>query len=141
MSDSYSPTESKYKGGADEKYITYDLEQSTRGDNTAMYPKVKRVYVSGDVTGTEIGTFAKESGKEVFGMRIAYERTRAGYERSGYKATRSDTGTTYEVPPTMVEGSSETFERIEELPEDAKNIAFHDSDLPERYERALQDVK
>ncbi len=35
----YQPTESKYKGGADEMYITYDLEQPTRGGGKALYPK------------------------------------------------------------------------------------------------------
>jgi hypothetical protein len=45
----YRPTESGYKGGAEEMYVTYDLEQCTRGGDTALYPKVKRVYVPGDV--------------------------------------------------------------------------------------------
>jgi hypothetical protein len=35
----YRPTEAKYKGGADEMYVTYDLEQHTRGGGTALYPK------------------------------------------------------------------------------------------------------
>ena len=33
---SYHPTESKYKGGAREMYVTYDLEQHTRGGGTAQ---------------------------------------------------------------------------------------------------------
>mgnify|MGYP006987906056 CR=1 FL=1 len=28
--EDYKPTESKYKGGAREMYVTYDLEQKTR---------------------------------------------------------------------------------------------------------------
>ena len=31
----YRPTESKYKGGAQEMYVTYDLEQKTRGGGSA----------------------------------------------------------------------------------------------------------
>ncbi len=50
-SHGYRPTESKYKGDAKEMYVTYDIEQKTRGDSTAMYPKVKRVYIAGDVCG------------------------------------------------------------------------------------------
>ena len=46
----YRPTESKYKSGAHEMYVTYDLEQKTRSERNAMYPKVKRVYVSSNVT-------------------------------------------------------------------------------------------
>jgi hypothetical protein len=42
----YRPTESKYKGGAHEMYVTYDLEQKTRGEQSAVYPRVKRVYIS-----------------------------------------------------------------------------------------------
>jgi hypothetical protein len=38
----YRATESKYKGGAHEMYVTYDLEQRTRS-GSAIYPKVKRV--------------------------------------------------------------------------------------------------
>ena len=33
----YRSTESKYKGGAQEMYVTYDLEQ-TRGRQNALYP-------------------------------------------------------------------------------------------------------
>ena len=36
-------------------YIAYDLEQKTRGDGHAFYPKVKRVYIAGDVK--EMSTF------------------------------------------------------------------------------------
>lgn len=63
----YKPTESKYKGEADEMFVTYDLEQNTRGDNTALYPKVKRVYIAGDVKGWEVGETQKQSGKETYG--------------------------------------------------------------------------
>ena len=45
----YRPTESKYKGGAHEMYITYDLKQKTRGGESRLYPKVKRVYIAGDI--------------------------------------------------------------------------------------------
>ena len=31
-------------------YVTYDLEQQTRGGGSAIYPKVKRVYIAGDVS-------------------------------------------------------------------------------------------
>jgi|SRR6056297_285679 len=140
-SDDYRPTEAKYKGGAKEMYVTYDLEQQTRGDNTAMYPKVKRVYIAGDVTDWQVGTFRKESGKEVFGVKIEYQQGREAYERSGYTAERSDTGTEYEVPPTKVEGSVSTFTQIVELPEAAQNVQFHSQDLPDKYQDALQDVR
>lgn len=139
--DDYRPTESKYKGGAKEMYLTYHIEQETRGNSTAMYPKVKRVYIAGDVKHWEAGTFTKQSGKETFGVKIDYEQGREGYERSGYTARRSDTGTEYEVPPTKVEKSVSSFSQIVELPEKAQDIQLHTDKLPELYQDALQDVR
>ncbi|TLM78145.1 hypothetical protein ACONUD_18110 [Microbulbifer harenosus] len=140
-SNGYQSTESKYKGGAKEMYVTYDLEQATRGEGSATYPKVKRVYIAGDVTGRDVGHFEKQSGSKVFGVKVEYERTREGYHRSGYTAERSDTGTEYEVKPTRVEESSSQFSQIVELPENAENIQFREGDLPEKYRSALQDVR
>ncbi|HVZ39409.1 MAG TPA: hypothetical protein VHI13_09040 [Candidatus Kapabacteria bacterium] len=45
----YRSTESKYKGGATEMYVTYDLDQKNRGGSSSTRPKVKRVYIAGDV--------------------------------------------------------------------------------------------
>ncbi len=87
----YKSTESKYKGGAEEMYITYDLWQQTRGDNRALYPKVKRVYIAGEVKDWEAGTFRRRSGKDIHGVKIAYEQSRGGYTRKGYTAHRGDT--------------------------------------------------
>lgn len=137
----YRPTEAKYKGGAEEMYVTYDLEQETRGDSSALYPKVKRVYIAGDVKDWEVGKVEKRSGRKVHGVAIEYEQTREGYHRQGYTATRGDT--TYEVEPTDVEGTSQTFRRVVEIPEDAQNVHFYATDekLPEKYQSALQDVR
>jgi hypothetical protein len=59
----YRPTESKYKGGAQEMYVTYDLEQKTRGEHEAVYPKVKRVYVAGNVKDWKSGTVRNKLGR------------------------------------------------------------------------------
>lgn len=53
----YKSTGSRYKGGAEEMCITCDLEQRTRGGGTAMYPKVKRVYIAGNVSEWSVGFF------------------------------------------------------------------------------------
>jgi len=85
---SYRPTEAKYKGGADEMYVTYDLDQRTRGARHADFPKVKRVYIVGDVKDWKPGVFQNKVGREVHGIRIEYEQRRSGYRRSGFTASR-----------------------------------------------------
>jgi len=136
----YRPTESKYKGGAHEMYVTYDLEQKTRR-GSAIYPKIKRDYIAGDVQDWNVGQVKKRSGREVYGVQIAYEQRRKGYRRREYAAERG--GTAYQVAPASVEGTSQQFMRIEEVPERAQNVRFYTdaSKLPEKYRHAVQDVR
>jgi hypothetical protein len=137
----YKPTESQYKGGAKEMYVAYDLKQQTRGDDTAMYPKVKRVYIAGEVKDWKTGNVMKRSGRTVPGVEIKYEQTRAGYRRKGYTAERN--GTKYKVKPTTVEGSSQEFRKVVEIPKGAQNVQFYKQQekLPKKYQSALQDVR
>jgi hypothetical protein len=137
----YRATESKYKGGASEMYITYDLEQKTRGGGSTLLPKVKRVYIAGDVKGWEPGDFRKRSGREVHGVRIEYEQSRRPYRRGAYTATRGRTG--YEVPETGVAATIQRFAQVVELPREARNIRFHAAarDLPEPYRHARQRIR
>jgi len=135
----YKTTESKYKGGAEETYVTYDLWQATRGENQALYPRVKRVYIAGHVKDWHVGTFAKRTGEKVRGGKIEYEQSRAGYTRQGYTATRG--ATRYHVPPTQVRKSTAHFLQIVEVPEAAHNVQFHMGELPQKYRHALQDVR
>ena len=140
MKRQYKSTESKYKGGAKEMYVTYDLKQPTRGDGSAMYPKVKRVYIAGDVKDWKTGTVKKRSGQMVHGVAIQYQQTRAGYHRKGYTAKRD--GTTYTVKPATIEGSSQQFRKVIEIPERAQNIkVYKPNKLPKKYQSALQDVR
>jgi hypothetical protein len=137
----YRPTESKYKGGAEEMYITYDLEQKTRGVGSAVYPKVKRVYIAGDVKGWHAGNVQKRSGRQVHGVQIEYEQSRSGYRREGYSAERG--GTTYPVVPAKVGRTSQRFVQVVEVPKDARNVRFYPrpGKLPAKYRQALQDVR
>src|SRR5262245_18822598 len=127
----YRTTASKYKGGAEEMHITYDLLQATRGEGRALYPKVKRVYIAGKVKDWHVGAFAKRTGRQTYGVKINYEQSRAGYTRQGYTATRGTTR--YQVPPTRVEGSVASFSKIVEVPAEANNVQFHTGKLPEQY--------
>jgi hypothetical protein len=122
-------------------YVTYDLARKTRSGGTATYPKVKRVYIAGEVQGSKLGTFSKRSGRQVRGVRIEYEQTRSRYHRQAFEAQRGDSH--YQVAPASVSPASQHFVQIVEVPEDARNVRFH-ADLgsvPERYAHALQRVR
>jgi hypothetical protein len=137
----YRSTESKYKGGAQEMYITYDLKQKTRGGDEKLYPKVKRVYIAGDVKDWKTGTMKKRSGKTVHGVAIEYQQSRKGYQRSGFSAKRGSTS--YAVKPSSVAGTAQKFRQVLEVPQDAQNIHFYNNaqKLPAKYRTALQNVR
>lgn len=135
----YRPTESKYKGGAKEMYVTYDLTQKTRGPRPAVYPKVKRVYIAGDVQGWEVGDFEKRTGRKVHGVKIDYRQSRSGYSRQGFSARRGSTE--YEVSPANIGASTSTFSQIVPVPKAAEHVRFHRGRLPQKYQQALQDVR
>ena len=141
MTDGYRPTEAKYKGGADEMCVTYDLDQRTRGGKQAEYPKVKRVYIAGDVTEWQPGVLRKRTGREVHGVRIAYEQRRAGYRRRRFTASRG--GRRYGIEPSSAKSSVQRFVQVVELPSAARNVHFYPKGraLPERYHSALQRIR
>ena len=127
----YHPTESKYKGGAQEMYVTYDLKQKTRSGDSKLYPKVKRVYIAGDVKDWKTGNIKKRTSRTVHGVAIEYEQTRKGYRRSGA------------AQPSTVKPTSQRFRQVVEVPKDAQNIHFYKSaqKLPSKYRSALQNVR
>ncbi len=136
----YKPTESQYKGNAEEMYVAYDIEQNTRGNNKALYPKVKRVYIAGDIKKWETGDFKRRTGGMVHGIAIQYEQTRSGYHRKGYTAERN--GKTYKVGPAVIKPTIQKFRKVVAVPMDARNIHFYadPKKLPEKYRSALQNV-
>jgi hypothetical protein len=137
----YRPTTSKYKGGAQEMYVTYDLEQKTRSDGSAMYPKVKRVYIAGQVRDWKLGVVKKKSGREVYGVLINYEQSRKSHHCKGYTAQHGKT--TYATSPASVGATSQKFAQVIEVPERAGNVHFYTKlgELPATYRHALQRVR
>jgi hypothetical protein len=122
-------------------YITYDLEQKTRGGDSKMYPKVKRVYIAGEVKDWKTGNVKKRSGKSVHGVAIEYEQSRKGFQRKAFTAQRGRTS--YPVKPSPVGRTSQTFRQVLEVPPDAQNIHFYKnaSKLPQKYRSAVQSVR
>jgi len=138
----YRPTESKYKGGAHEMFVTYDIDQKTRGGGIATYPKVKRVYIAGAVKDWKAGQVQKRTGREVHGVRIEYEQgRRRRYHRKGFTAARG--ATEYQVSPAGVGATSQRFVQVVEVPDAARNVRFYTDrgGLPEKYRHALQHVR
>ena len=137
----YHSTESKYKGGAQEMYVTYDEKQKTRGGEEKLYPKVKRVYIAGDVKDWKVGSVRKRTGRQVHGVEIQYEQSRSGFQRSAFTAQRGRTQ--YNVKPSSVGRTSQRFRQVVEIPPDAKNVHFYKSasKLPARYQSAVQNVR
>jgi hypothetical protein len=137
----YRSTESKYKGGAQEMYITYDLRQTTRAGDSKLYPKVRRVYIAGNVKDWKTGNIKKRSGKTVHGVAIEYEQSRKGYRRGSFTAKRGETS--YTVKPASVGGTTQKFRQVLEVPQNAQNIHFYSNarKLPAKYRSALQRVQ
>lgn len=137
----YHPTESKFKGGAEEMFVTYDLPQQTRGGNETLYPKVKRVYIAGKVKDSKLGDFEKRTGRIVHGMIIEYEQSRKSYSRRPFTAVRGKTK--YQVASSSVGKTSQKFKQVVEVPVKAKHVAFYKNagKLPQKYQHALQNVR
>jgi hypothetical protein len=121
-------------------YVTYELDQHTAGGTTASFPKIKCVYIAGNVKHWAVGEFAKRTGRKVHGVRIEYEQSRRAYKREGYRAMRN--GQAVDVRPSGVGATAQRFTQIVELPRHTHNVEFHTSrkELPERYQHALQRV-
>jgi hypothetical protein len=136
----YRSTASKFKGGAHEMYITYDIKRSTRSGSTVM-PRVKRVYIAGAVKHWQTGDVKKRSGRQVHGVVIEYEQQRAGYNRREYYAMRG--ADFYKVSPARVAGASQKFTQVVEIPETAEKIHFYQdaAKLPAKYKSALQNIR
>src|SRR5438876_10568750 len=117
------PTAAKYKGGAHQMYVTYVLEQRTRGAQTAVYPKVKRVYIAGDLKGWNAGAVRKRTGREVHGVRIEYEQTRQRYRRKAYGAHHGRTH--YAVGAASGGSSAQRFPQVDGASERARHVHFY----------------
>ena len=135
----YRGTESKYKGGAKEMYVTYDLPQATRAGRSTLYPKVKRVYIAGKISEWQMGDFAKRTGRKVHGVKIDYEQSRSPAEREAYRIRRGNV--VYKVLPLKVAGATTHFSQIVEVPQAARNVKFYTGKLPQKYQTALQAVR
>jgi hypothetical protein len=77
----------------------------------------------------------------VHGLRIEYQQTRKGYRRRGYAARRHEMK--YLVAPRTVAATAQRFVQVVEVSTAARNVHFYSdqSELPPKYEQALQEVR
>ena len=116
---------------------THIYGEVDQGAERAVYPKVKRIYVAGEVRDWKVGTFEKRSGRKVHGVKIDYQQGRGRYGR-GRATCAHRGGTSYDVSPAKVPESRSRFAKIVEVPTAAKNIHFHQGKLPRKYVHAIQ---
>ena len=137
----YRSTASKYKGGAREMYVTYEVKRGTRSGSSTYFPKVKRIYIAGEVKNWRTGNVKKRSGREVHGLMINYEQSRSSANRKAFSAQRGRTS--YQVKPAHVRGSAQKYTQVVEIPEDARSVHFYADakKLPAKYKSALQIVR
>jgi hypothetical protein len=69
--------------------------------DNALYHKVKRVYIAGDVRDWRTGLVRKKTGREVHGLRVEYEQTRRGYRQRGYAARWGETKYLWHQGPSL----------------------------------------
>jgi hypothetical protein len=122
-------------------YVVYDLQRGTRGEQSDAYPRVKRVYIAGQVKDWKAGGVRKKTGREVHGVRIEDEQSRKGYQRRGYSADRGETE--YRVQPATIGAGSRRFAQVVEISKRARNVRFYSdhAELPVEYRQALQRVR
>jgi hypothetical protein len=111
-----------------EMYITYDLAQRTRGGGSAVFPKVKRVYIPGDVVEWGVGRFRKRSGRMVHGVRITY-RLRDGAPPDEPRKTPGGTSKTTGGDTST---AARRFTQVIDLPDAARNVQLHEAQRPGR---------
>jgi len=135
-------TGSNYKGGAHhDMFVVYDLKPRTRTGTSALYPKVKRVHIAGNVEKVTNGLMRKRSGREVRGVRIEYLHARKGYRREPFMEYWNIEP--HLVEPRAVRPAQQRVTQVVEVPDRARNVRFYRSRerLPERYAHALQRVR
>ncbi len=130
---------------ARDTHICVEID-STRGDGRAIIPKVKRVQARLYCRrGFELGGLvpSKSATAERFmGHPCAVPQSGTRHHREGYTARRGETA--YEVSPTSVRATSQTFAKVVEVPARARNVRFFYRDageLPSEYRHAMQDVR
>lgn len=119
-------------------YVTYDIERKVSDHRLISQPKIKAVTISGTLKEYKIGEMTKQSGRQVRGICITYEKKRKSHHRQGFKAKRK--GTVYKVASSKIPRTVQEISVIIEVPPKATNLHFYagKKDIPSKYKCLLK---
>ena len=113
----YRPSQERYAGGGQVKYLVYRSPQPLRTGRVQDRTRVRRLYFPASATEITVEgpqTLTTRTGREVYGAAVHYR-----YRLSGATAHRDKT--TYALPPRWAERT-----KVVELPQGAKALSLTD---------------
>jgi hypothetical protein len=113
----YRPSQERYAGGGQVKYLVYRSPQPLRTGRVQDRTRVRRLYFPASATEITVEgpqTLTTRTGREVYGAAVYYR-----YRLSGATAHRNKT--TYSLPPRWAERT-----KVVELPQGAKALSLTD---------------
>lgn len=113
----YRPSEARYAGGGQVKYLVYRSPQPLRTGRVQDRTRVRRLYFPASATEITVEgpqTLTTRTGRQVYGAAVHYR-----YHLRGTTAHRDQT--TYSLPPRWAERT-----KVVELPQSAKDLSLTD---------------
>jgi hypothetical protein len=113
----YRPSQERYAGGGQVKYLVYRSPQPLRTGHVQDRMRVRRLYFPASATEISVEgprTVTTRTGRQVYGVAVHYR-----YHLRGTTAHRDKT--TYPLPPRWAERT-----KVVELPQGAKNLSLTD---------------
>jgi hypothetical protein len=113
----YRPSEARYAGGGQVKYLVYRSPQPLRTGRVQDRTRVRRLYFPASATEITVQgpqTLTTRTGRQVYGAAVHYR-----YHLRGTTAQRDET--TYSLPPRWAERT-----KVVELPQSAKDLSLTD---------------
>jgi hypothetical protein len=114
---SYRPSEARYAGGGQVKYLVYRSPQPLRTGRVQERTRVRRLYFPASATAISVEgpqTLTTRTGRQVYGVAIHYR-----YHLRGAAAHRDKT--MYALPPRWAERT-----KVVELPQGVKALSLTD---------------
>jgi len=114
----YKPSEARYSGGGQTKYLVYSSPQRLRGGQTQERTRAKRVYFPAAAENIKVerpGMVDRRTGRSVYGVAVHYRSPLAGA-----RARRG--GTSYQLPQRWAERT-----KVVDLPQGARNVRMTDN--------------